>query len=62
MGQFEYRLGRPELTKGTKVRIINAMVIPTLTYRYKIWTVQASHKGQIQATKMRVDRGAIKIR
>ena len=31
-------LGRKELTKGTKLRVVNAMVIPTLTYGCKVWT------------------------
>ena len=38
-------LGRKELTKGTKVRVVNAMVIPTLTYGREAWTLQARHKG-----------------
>ena len=28
-------LGRKELTKGTKVRVVNAVVIPTLTYGWE---------------------------
>ena len=34
-------LGRKELTKDTKVRVVNAMVIPTLTYGCEAWTLQA---------------------
>ncbi len=34
-------LGRKELTKGTKVRVVNAVVIPTLTYGCEAWTLQA---------------------
>ena len=34
-------LGRKELTKGTKVRVVNTMVIPTLTYGCEAWTLQA---------------------
>ena len=49
-------LGRKELTKGAKVRVVNAMVIPTLTYGCKAWTLQARHKGQIAATRMRALR------
>ena len=49
-------LGRKELTKGTKVRVVNAMVIPTLTYGCEAWTLQARHKGRIEATQMRVLR------
>ena len=30
-------LGRKELSKGTKLRVVNAMVIPTLTYGCEAW-------------------------
>ena len=49
-------LGRKELTKGTKLRVVNATVIPTLTYGCEAWALQARHKGRIQATQMRVLR------
>ena len=32
------------------------MVIPTLTYACKAWTLQARHKGQIETTQMRLLR------
>ena len=49
-------LGRKELTKRTKLRVVNATVIPTLTYGCEAWALQARHKGRIQATQMRVLR------
>ena len=49
-------LGRKELMKGTKVRVVNALVIPTLTYGCEAWTLQAMHKGQIEAAQMRALR------
>ena len=49
-------LGRKELTKGTKLRVVNATVVPTLTYGCEAWALQARHKGRIQATQMRVLR------
>ena len=49
-------LGRRELLKVTKLRAVNAMVIPTLTYGCEAWALQARHKGRIQATQMRVLR------
>lgn len=49
-------LGRKELSKGTKLRVVNAMVIPTLTYGCEAWALQTKHKGRIQATQMRVLR------
>ena len=38
--------------KGTKLRVVNAMVIPTLTYGCEAWALQVRHKGKIQATQM----------
>ncbi len=55
-------LGRKELTKGTKVRVVNAVVIPTLTYGCKAWTLQARHKGRIEAMQMRVLRRIEEVR
>ena len=49
-------LGRKELTKSTKVQVVNAIVIPTLTYGCEAWTLQARHKGQIEAAQMRALR------
>ena len=49
-------LGRKELMKGTKLKVVNAMVIPTLTYGCEVWALQAKHKGRIQAVQMRVLR------
>ena len=49
-------LGRKELTKGTKLRVVNAVVIPTLTYGCEAWTLQARHKGRIETMQMRVLR------
>ena len=49
-------LGRKELSKGTKLRVMNAMVIPTLTYGCEAWTLQVRHKGRIQAMQVRVLR------
>ena len=45
-------LGRKELTKSTKLRVVNAMVILTLTYGCEAWTLPARHKGQIEAAQM----------
>ena len=49
-------LGRKKLTKETKLRMVNATMIPMLTYWCKAWALQARHKGRIQATQMRVLR------
>ena len=40
-------LGRKELTKGSKLRVVNATMIPTLTYGCDAWVFQARQKGRI---------------
>ena len=49
-------LGRNELSKGAKLRVVNAIVVPTLTYGCEAWALQARHRGRIQATQVRVLR------
>ena len=44
---------RKELSKATKLRIINAMVVPTLLYGSETWTLQKRHRSKIQAMEMR---------
>ena len=42
-----------ELSKATKLRVINAMVVPTLLYGSETWTLQRRHRSKIQAMEMR---------
>ena len=44
---------RKELSKATKLRVINAMVVPTLLYGSETWTLQRRHRSKIQAMEMR---------
>ena len=44
---------RKELSKTTKLRVINAMVVPTLLYRRETWTLQKRLRSRIQAVEMR---------
>ena len=44
---------RKEPGKATKLRVINAMVVPTLLYGSETWTLQKRHKSKIQAMEMR---------
>ena len=36
---------RKELSKATKLRVINAMVVPTLLYGSETWTLQKRHRS-----------------
>ena len=47
---------RKELSKATKLRVINAIVVPTLLYGSETWTLQKRHKSKIQAMEMRYFR------
>ena len=46
-------LERRELSKDTKMRVFNAVIIPTLTYGCETWTLQKRHRSNIQALEMR---------
>ena len=55
-----------ELQKTTKMRVFNAMLVPTLLYRCETWTILKRHESKLQAFKMmclrRVERGTRKNR
>ena len=46
-------LERRELSKGTKLRVFNAMVVPTLLYGCETWTIQKLHVSRLQVAEMR---------
>ena len=46
-------LERRELSKGMKLRVFNAMVVPMLLYGCKTWTILKRHESRLQVTEMR---------
>ena len=46
-------LERRELSKDTRIRVFNAVIIPTLTYGCETLTLQKRHRSSIQALEMR---------
>ena len=45
-------LERRELSKGTKLRVFNAMVVPRLVYGCETWTIQKRHVSRLQTAEM----------
>ena len=46
-------INRRELSKSTKLRVINVTVMPTLLYACETWTLLERHKSKVQAFEMR---------
>ena len=58
-------LGRKELTEGTKLRVVNATVIPMLTYGCEALGIVGKTKGKNTGytnESVKMDRGGIKVR
>ncbi len=49
-------LGRRELSKQTKLKVVTATVMPVLMYGCEAWAVRKEQKSKIQATQMNVLR------
>ena len=43
-------LDMKELKKSTKMRVYNAMVLPTMLYGFETWTLQKRHEGNYAAS------------
>ena len=54
-------IARKELSKATKLGVINAMVVPTLLYGSETWTLQRRHRSKIQAMEMRYLRKVVGV-
>ena len=49
-------LGRRELSRQTKLKVVNATVMPILMYGCEAWAIRKEQKSKIQATQMNVLR------
>ena len=54
-------IGKRELSQKTKMRIVNSMVIPALTYGCETWVLLRSQKSKNQATEMKVLRRVLGV-
>ena len=52
----EVVLRRNELSKNTKLKVVNATMIPTLMYGCEAWSLSKKLQSRVQATQMRVMR------
>ena len=55
-GMSETVLRRKELSKSTKLKVVNATMVPTLLYGCESWSLSKQQKSRVQATQMNVLR------
>ena len=55
-GINEMMLRRKELSRCTKLEVVNATVMPTLMYGCETWSLSKRQQSKIQATQMNVFR------
>ena len=51
-GMNEIVLRRKELSRNTKLKVLNAVMMPTLLYRCKTWSLSKQQQSRVQATQM----------
>ena len=55
-GMSERVLKRRELSKRTKLTVVNAMMVPSLLYGCEVWSLTKQQQRRVQATQMSVMR------
>ena len=55
-GMSQAILRRRELSKQSKLKLVNATVMPVLMYGCETWAVRKEQKSKIQATQMNILR------
>ena len=53
---------RKELSRRTKLRVYNAIIVPTLMYGSEMWVLNKQQESAVQATEMRVLRRIVEKR
>ena len=53
---------RKELSRRTKLRVYNAIVVPTLMYGSETWVLNKQQESSVQATEMHVLRRIVEKR
>ncbi|MDA8002322.1 MAG: hypothetical protein MPL62_13665, partial [Alphaproteobacteria bacterium] len=53
---------RKELSRRTKLRVYNAIIVPTLMYGSEMWVLNKQQESAVQATEMRVLRQIVEKR
>ena len=53
-GMSDMVLSRRELSKSTKLQVVNATMMPSLPYGCEVWSLTKQQRGRVQATQMSV--------
>ena len=53
VGMSEAVLRRKELSKKTKLKVMDAAMLPTLVYRCEVWNLSKQQESRVQATQIK---------
>ena len=56
IGGMNAVLRRKELSRSTKIKVVNATMMPVLMYRCETWSLTKKQQSKVQATQMNVLR------
>ena len=52
---------KKKLSKITKLKVMNATMLPTLVYEYELWNLLKQQESRVQATQMMVLRRVSRV-
>ena len=52
---------KKKLSKTTKLKVMNATMLPTLVYEYELWNLLKQQESRVQATQMMVLRRVSRV-